>query len=102
MAQVRWTAQALDDVEAAAAYIERDSPRIAEAFASRVFEATDRLALFPRSGRIVPEVARQNVRELIVFSYRVIYQITDEDVVRILTVHHGARLLNDPRVVDLE
>ena len=102
MAQIRWTARALDELEAAATYIERDSPRVAEAFAARVFQETDRLTLFPRSGRVVPELNRGDIRELIVFSYRIIYQVTDEDVIRILTLHHGARLLDDLRLENPE
>ena len=66
----------------------------AELFARSVFETTDRLEAFPQSGREVPETGRADIRELIVGNYRVIYQLLDEDAV-ILTVHHGARLLDD-------
>ena len=55
MAQVKWTPQALDDLEAICLFIARDAPQIAAVFADRAFRATDRLANFPRSGRIVPE-----------------------------------------------
>ncbi|MGO8791216.1 MAG: type II toxin-antitoxin system RelE/ParE family toxin [Terriglobia bacterium] len=51
MAQVRWTPQAADDLEAVSLFIARDSPQLAAAFADRVLRATDRLASFPRSGR---------------------------------------------------
>jgi len=73
MAQVSWTSQALDDVEAICLFIARDAPRYAEVFADRVFRVTDRLARFPRSGRVVPEIGREDIREIIVQSYRVIY-----------------------------
>ncbi|MBI3007101.1 MAG: type II toxin-antitoxin system RelE/ParE family toxin [candidate division NC10 bacterium] len=72
MAQVSWTSQALDDVEALCLFIARDAPRYAEVFADRVFRVTDRLARFPRSGRVVPEIGREDIREIIVQSYRVI------------------------------
>lgn len=62
-------------------------------FADRVFRATDRLAEHPRSGRIVPELAQEHLREIMLGSYRIIYRLLDEDV-QVLTVHHGARLLD--------
>ena len=92
MATVGWTAQALDDLEAVCLYIARDAPNIAQIFAARSFDAVDRLADFPLSGRVVPEVGRPEIREIIVNGYRIIYRHTGDDVV-ILTVHHGARLL---------
>ena len=92
MATVGWTAQALDDLEAVCLYIARDAPHIAQIFAARSFDAVDRLAEFPLSGRVVPEVGRPEIREIFVSSYRIIYRFTSDAVV-ILTIHHGARPL---------
>ena len=64
MAEVRWTPQAADDLEAVCLFIARDSPQLAAAFADRVLRATDLLAKFPRSGRIVPELGIGNIREI--------------------------------------
>jgi toxin ParE1/3/4 len=93
MGQVRWTAQAADDLEAICLFIARDAPQVAAAFADRVLRATDRLANFPRLGRVVPELGIKNIREVVVGGYRVIYRIRQEEV-HLLTVHHGARLLD--------
>lgn len=92
MAVVAWTSQALDDLDAACVYIAHDAPRIAALFAQRVFAATDRLADFPASGRVVPEYGRDDVREVFVMNYRIIHRLRG-DTVEILTVHHGSRLL---------
>jgi toxin ParE1/3/4 len=92
VARVTWTDQALDDLDAICLFVARDAPRYAEIVAARVFRATDRLSQFPRSGRIVPEVGRDDIREVIVQSYRVIYRLRTDEV-EILTVHHGARPL---------
>jgi len=89
MAQVRWTPQAADDLEAVCLYISRDSPRMAAAFAERVMRATDRLASYPRLGRTVPELGHENIREVIVGNFRVIYRVRP-DAVQLLTIHHGA------------
>ena len=97
MAQVKWTPQALDDLEAICLFIARDAPPIAGVFADRTFRATDRLAEYPRSGRVVPELQIENIRELILGSYRVIYRIHNDEV-HVLTVHHAARLLDTERI----
>jgi len=46
----------------------------------------------PRSGRVVPELARDDVREVIVGNYRIVYRIEAEAIV-ILTVFEGHKLL---------
>ncbi|MDA1315797.1 MAG: type II toxin-antitoxin system RelE/ParE family toxin [Acidobacteria bacterium] len=97
MADVRWTPQAADDLEAICLFIARDSPRIAAVFADRVLRATDRLAHHPRLGRVVPELRNEDVREIIVSSYRVIYRIRQGQV-HLLTIHHGARSLDTQRM----
>ena len=94
MAEVTWTPQALANVDAITSYIARDLPLYAEYFAARIFRAVGRLALFPRSGRVVPELGRDEIREIIVQGYREIHR-AGPGRVEILTVHHGARLLVD-------
>ncbi len=93
MASVIWTEPALTDLEAACLYIARDAPRAAEVFADRVFHATDRLTAFPRSGRVVPEARREDLREIIVGNHRIIYRLLPDEAV-VLTVIHGARRLD--------
>ena len=70
MAEVRWTLQALDDLEVICLFIARDAPPVAAVFAQRAFDATDRLAEFPRSGRTVPELNNPDFREIILGNYR--------------------------------
>ena len=93
MAKVKWTPQALDDLEAICLFIARDAPTVAAVFAQNAFRITDRLTDFPRSGRAVPELNDENFREIILGNYRLIYRIR-QDEVQILTVHHGARLID--------
>jgi len=93
MAEVKWTPQALDDLEAICLFIARDAPPVAAVFAQKAIDATDRLAAFPESGRMVPEMYDLNLREVILGNYRLIYRLRSGDV-QILTVHHAARKLN--------
>jgi toxin ParE1/3/4 len=100
MAEVRWTLQALDDLEAICLFISRDAPQVASVFADRAFQVTDHLVSHPELGRIVPETQDKTIREVSIHSYRIIYRIT-EDRIDVLTVHHGARLLSDSDVEDM-
>ena len=97
MAKVRWTLQALDDLEAICLFIARDAPHVATVFADRAFRATDRLVQYPRLGRIVPELETETIREMILGNYRIIYRIREEEV-QVVTVHHGARLLDVDKI----
>jgi addiction module RelE/StbE family toxin len=88
---VRWTPQAVEDLRSIRLFIERDSPRYGRLVAERLFEATLRIERFPRSGRIVPEVGREEYRELIVGEYRIVYRL-DGDAAVLLTVFRSSRL----------
>ena len=50
------------------------------------------LSQFPRAGRKVPEFDDENVRELVVYSYRIIYRLQEENII-IAAVIHGKRNL---------
>lgn len=97
MAQVRWTPNAADDLEAIAAFIALDSNHYASLFVLDVLTAVERLAEFPKLGRIVPETTDPAIRELLLGNYRIVYRLKP-DLVEIITVYHGARLL-DPRIL---
>jgi toxin ParE1/3/4 len=93
MAEIRWAHQAAADLEAIAEFISVDSPQYAQLFALDVLNAIERLASFPRSGRIVPELGNAAIREIVLGNYRIVYRLR-KDIVEILTVYHGARLLD--------
>jgi toxin ParE1/3/4 len=90
--RIGWSRRALRDLEAIAEYIAADSPTYAGIVVKKIVAETRILARFPLSGRKVPEFDDENVRELIVYSYRLIYQLQHDEVV-IAAVIHGKRLL---------
>jgi len=90
MAEVIWSPSALDDIDAIAEYISRDSADRAALFVARLIDAADRLARFPRSGRVIPEIASDDCREFVYTPYRIMYRI-EGDRVWITGVVHGAR-----------
>jgi plasmid stabilization system protein ParE len=93
VAEVRWTLQAADDLEAIAERIAQDSPHYASLFVMDVLAAVDRVASFPQSGRLVPETRDPSLRETVLGNYRIIYRVRAE-LVEVLTVYHRARLLD--------
>ena len=93
MMRVIWTRQAVEDVEAIKTYVARDSLRYAALLVERIVGAVDRLESFPESGRVVPEVGDNTLREVIFGAYRIVYRVQSQESVQVVTVHHAARLL---------
>jgi len=71
VAQVVWTETALNDIEGIRLQIANDSPQGAAAFVKRIFASSEDLELFPRLGRLIPYIERDDVREIIVLGHRV-------------------------------
>lgn len=97
--RLAWSPEAIEDVEAIASYIERDSLRYAQVVASRIVAVAEAVPEQPELGRVVPEVGSKNIRERFVYSYRLIYRIEPERIV-VAAVIHGSRLLEPfiPRI----
>jgi toxin ParE1/3/4 len=92
MSRIVWTRTAIDDLRAIRAYISRDSVQYAKRMVERIKSAVERLEANPRSGGKVLEWDRDDLREIIVGNYRVIYRIYRRKI-QILTVFHAARQL---------
>ena len=88
--RVAWSPRALADLEAIAEYIAADSPFYARAVVKKITDLTCNLSRFPRAGRKVPEFDDQDIRELLAYSYRVIYRIEGSEVI-VAAVIHGKR-----------
>jgi addiction module RelE/StbE family toxin len=97
MVEVIWSPQSLRDVESIAAFIAEDSEQYASLFIQDVLQSVDRLADFPESGRIVPELNDSSIREIIFGNYRVICRIKRKSI-GIVTVRHGARILDSSKL----
>lgn len=92
MARIVWSSVARDDIKALVAFIKADSPGYAQTFGLHIQHRVEQLRQFPESGRKVPEDKCGIYRELVVGNYRVVYRV-DGDTVTIVTLIHGARLL---------
>jgi addiction module RelE/StbE family toxin len=92
--KLEWSEEALEDIESIATYIEKDSPAYAKSVVSKFFEKAEILKEFTELGRKVPEINDINIREILVYSYRLIYKI-DSNTVLFVAVVHGKRLLEN-------
>ena len=91
--KVTWAPLALDRAAEAYAYIAADNPSAAEDWLAGLLEAAESIAPFVERGRVVPEVGRDDVREVIYGHHRIVYRVGATEIV-ILTVRHGRRVFD--------
>lgn len=91
MGEIRWTEKSSSNLQAIFDYIAKDSKVYASRFVKSLIAATKKLETMPRSGRIIPELEEQGLREIIFRNYRITYRIKNNDDIEILTVIHSAR-----------
>ena len=90
--QVIWSLQARDDLRDLVAFIAADNPTAAETFGFRFMSRVDLLANFPKLGRVVPEENDESIREIVLWPYRIIYQVLPrQQGVAVVRIWHGAR-----------
>ncbi|MFZ4405316.1 MAG: type II toxin-antitoxin system RelE/ParE family toxin [Pseudobdellovibrionaceae bacterium] len=91
--KVLWTENAIEDLLAIKEYISEDSPARAETWIIELFKSGESLVNLPLRGRIVPEFKQENLRELLIDNYRLVYRIKKISI-EIVTVFEGHRQLN--------
>ena len=89
--RVVWSPLAIERAAEEAAFIASDKPEAAKNWLNGLFAVVDRLALFPFSGKEVPEIPGE-YRQLTYKSHRVVYRVHN-DAVAILTVRRFKQLL---------
>lgn len=94
MVKIVWTDLAKEDLRSIFDYISRDSKVYAGRHVGKLISRVDQLESNPKSGRVVPEFNKEEIRELIEGSYRLVYRLK-ENTVSVLRVHHSARQLKD-------
>jgi plasmid stabilization system protein ParE len=66
--RLAWSPEAIEDIEAIASYIERDSLWYARAVVAKIVETAETIPDHPELGRIVPEIDDRSIRERFVYS----------------------------------
>ena len=96
--RVVWTELAFAQLDEAMAFIALDSPQTAARWLDMILEASGQLSVFPDCGRMVPEAARGDVRELVFSPYRLVY-LRDVDAVYVTMVLHERQHVEPEDVV---
>ncbi|MFZ1574141.1 MAG: type II toxin-antitoxin system RelE/ParE family toxin [Chromatiaceae bacterium] len=79
--KVRWTDQAFQRLAEIEAFIARDDPKAGERLVDLLIARGEALADHPHPGRRLPEFPNNELREVIVGNYRLVYRVRHEDVV---------------------
>jgi toxin ParE1/3/4 len=93
MARLIWTEPALNDLEAIAEYIALDKPDAARRYVQRVFQIVERLAQFPNSGAIPPEIPHLPYRQVVVPPCRIFYRTDGQEVLIVFIMRGEQRLV---------
>lgn len=100
MVKIIWTDNAIQDLHEIGEYIAKDSIHYARKTVEDLFYSADILESHPKAGKILEELGLEEIRQLIIGNFRIIYEIIDHQRIDILTVHRTSRLLDN--VLDLE
>ena len=91
--EVRWSQEALACLMDIEDYIAGDDPERAVSFIDEIIEKVETLLPDnPRMGRMVPEISRPEIREIIFRRYRIVYGV-DPGRLTVLTVFPAQRQL---------
>ena len=92
MVNIRWSKGALEDIESISSYISRDYPEKASEIVKGIIDKIEQLKQFPNLGRKFPDRDDERIREILFKKYRIIYE-TKEEIVEILVITYGSRLI---------
>jgi len=92
--KVLWTERVRRDLLGIGGHIARDKPEAASRRTNKLLEAVERTAMFPTSGRIVPEIGRSDIREVIHGNYRIVFHL-EELSITALTIFECHQLIDE-------
>ncbi len=92
--KVVWTEEAQAHLKSIHRYIATDAPFYAKRVVDKLTRRSEQLIAHPYLGRIVPKYDDPQLRELIVFPYRLVYRLKS-DRIDVIAVFHGAQQLPD-------
>ncbi|MCK4919396.1 MAG: type II toxin-antitoxin system RelE/ParE family toxin [Bacteroidales bacterium] len=95
MVKLNWTPISISDIKAIFDFIAEDSTRYAQITVNKIYFRVQLLIDQPYLGRIVPEIDKKSLREIISGNYRIIYRIVNEYQVDILRIYHSSRNLDN-------
>ena len=96
--RVDWSPEATEGIEAIAELIGRDSTFYARAVVTKILLVAKTIANLPHMGRVVPELNDERIKERLVYSYRLIYSIVQQQILIVAVVqgNHQLESVTDP------
>ena len=88
-----WSERAQADLVGIGDYISRDDPAASRIWVRKLMATARIAARTPFGGRRVPELQREDVREVFLKRYRIVYRVTDRQC-EVLTVFEGHKQLD--------
>ncbi|MBF9251836.1 type II toxin-antitoxin system RelE/ParE family toxin [Pontibacter sp. 172403-2] len=74
MVKITWTRHAIENIYEIREYFNRQSKQFADRVTDKFFDKAQILEKYPQVGRVVPEIERPEIRELIFRNYRIMYR----------------------------
>ena len=91
--KVFWTNKAIEQLKAVHNYHAQISPEYANRLVDLITKRSEQIGNFPNSGRMLPEINLEQIREIIEANYRIIYYV-GVDRIDVLAVVHGQQKLS--------
>ncbi len=96
MVRISFTKQAIQDLREIKEYIALDSPLNAKRVLDKIIIEIQTLSSRPEKGRIIIRTYTENIRQILVYKYRIFYRQVN-NVIQIISIYHGSRLIeNNP------
>lgn len=96
-----WSLPAGNDLRSIHDHIALDSKFYAKKVIDELIELSEGSAHLSERGRVVPEFSDENVRELFIYSYRLIYELRGQDI-SILADIHSKRDISSMNIEELK
>lgn len=90
--KILWSPLAYERLEEIFEYISKDSVSTAKKMIRRIFKKVESLSKNAERGRKVPEINRNEIREIFVGEYRIIYRIGPKTV-HVLSIRNFKQIL---------
>jgi len=90
--KIVWSPLAVERLESIFEYISKDNVTAAHKMVERIINKVESLSAFPERGRKVPEINREEIREVFEGEYRLIYRLSSKKVF-VLTIRNFKQLL---------
>jgi len=84
---VIWSEPAKADLRSIHDFIAHDSTHYAKKVTQDITAKPDVLDELPRMGKVVPELGNEAIRELSLYSYRILYEIKAPDIIVLAVIH---------------